>query len=209
MQRFRQVDRPSKEKHDAEVARISDEMKALEAKRALVTKKIDEAKEVNKDSPLGAARAEFNELRAIKAKINLEKKVILDRKDELKAVTENLINAHKNAKGAIRYTKLEDIEKRVSDLRRRQETTSMSLTEEKKLIKEIEELVSSKKLVSQLATKEVDITNSKLASKDLQGAIKDVYAKLKDVDQKLDAKKAEIEALNEKESSNRSKVRAG
>lgn len=69
-----------------------------------------------------------------------ERKAIFDRRDELKAVTDSLINDAKAAKGGIKYTKIEDIEKRMKQLQTKQETVSMSLQEEKKLIKEIEEL---------------------------------------------------------------------
>jgi len=160
-------------------------MKKLEQERAAVIKKIEAVKDATKDSPLGAARAEWQSLKAVKVGILNERKVIFDRRDQIKAQTESLINDAKKAKGDIKYKTIEDIERRMKDLARRQETTSMSLSDEKKLVKEIEELSSSKKVVAQLAGKEDNITNSKLASKDIGGAIAEKNQALKEINAKV------------------------
>ena len=181
-------------------------MKKLEQERAAVIKKIEQVKEATKDSPLGAARAEWNELKAVKSRILNERKVVFDRRDQLKAQTESLISDAKKAKGGIKYTKTEDIEKRMKELRRRQETTSMSLSDEKKLVKEIEELSASKKIVAQLSGKEDNIANSKLAAKDISGAIAEKNQALKEINAKLDEHKVVLDSLNETENSHRSKI---
>ena len=200
------VERPSKERHESEIEKINDEMKKLEQERAAVIKKIEQTKEATKDSPLGAARAEWQELKAVKSRILNERKVIFDRRDQLKAQTESLINDAKKAKGAIKYTKTEDIEKRMKELRRKQETTSMSLSDEKKLVKEIEELSASKKVVAQLSGKEDNIANSKLAAKDISGAIAEKNQALKEINAKLDEKKVVLDSLNETENTHRNKI---
>ncbi|GMH87468.1 hypothetical protein TrVE_jg11587 [Triparma verrucosa] len=197
------VERPSKEKHESDIEKLNEQIKVADAARDAAAKKINDLNNGAKNSPLGAARTEFNKLKSKKMAIMNERKAIFDRRDELKAVTDSLINDAKAAKGGIKYTKIEDIEKRMNQLRTKQETVSMSLQEEKKLIKEIEELSASKKVVAQLASKEDGIQSSKLAGKDVQGAIAEKNKALKEINDLLDAKKAEMEELVAKDQGKR------
>ena len=127
------VDRPSKEKHESDIEKLQDQIKAYDLQRASVTSKIESINLASKDSPLGAARAAFNKLKQQKSSILNERKAVFDRRDALKAKTDSLINDAKASKGAVKYTKLEDIEKRQKELAKRQQETTMTLNEEKKV----------------------------------------------------------------------------
>ncbi|GMI13171.1 hypothetical protein TrLO_g9202 [Triparma laevis f. longispina] len=197
------VERPSKEKHESDIEKLNEQIKVADAARDSAVQKINTLNNGAKNSPLGAARTDFNKLKNKKMAIMNERKAIFDRRDELKAVTDSLINDAKAAKGGIKYTKIEDIEKRMKQLQTKQETVSMSLQEEKKLIKEIEELSASKKIVAQLAGKEDGIQASKLAGKDVQGAIAEKNQALKEINTLLDAKKAEMDELVAKDQGKR------
>merc|ERR1712218_590934 len=59
----------------------------------------------------------------------------------------------------------EDINKEILKLQRKQETTSMSLSEEKRLIKEMEALQASKNLVEDPKDKEIDAVQAQIEEK--------------------------------------------
>ncbi|GMI31254.1 hypothetical protein TeGR_g8906 [Tetraparma gracilis] len=170
------------------------------------TAKIDKITNATKDSELGAARAEFNRLKGLKQTILKERGAIFDKRDAIKEVTDKLIGDAKKSKDAVKYTSLESIEKRIRELHDRQSTTSMSLAEEKKLVKEIEELSASKKKVAAITANEDKIGASKAGAKDLQAAIAEKGKELTGINEQLDKQKVVLTALSEKEGATRSVI---
>ena len=106
----------------------------------------------------------------------------------------------------VKYTKVEDIDRRMKELTKRQMEVSMSLNEEKKLIKEMEELSASKKVVGLLASKEGEIGASKLGMKEITAAIAEKNAALKTLSTEMDERKKEMDALSAKDSDTRGKI---
>jgi len=178
----------------------------LESERAVILLKIDGLNNLHKDSPLGAARAVWNTLKAERAVIMKERGLIFDRRDAIKAATDSLINDAKKSKDQVKYTSLEQIEKKIKELHIKQSTQTMSLQDEKKLIKEIEELSASKKVVGALAAKEGEIGASKLAASDVKSAIAEKTKLLTAVNEKLDAHKLILDKLSEKEQGTRGAI---
>ena len=181
----------------------------LEKQKSVFTSKIDALSGKNagpKDTALGVARNEMKAMIAEKAVIMRERTEIFNRRDALEAQRQVLMNDSKKGREGIKFTKVEDIEKRMKELKVRQETVSMSLNDEKKLLKELEELQASKKVVAALAAKEADIATSKNATKDIGATIAEKNGLLKDVNDRLDAKKVQVEAMAAKEGSTKSIV---
>jgi uncharacterized coiled-coil DUF342 family protein len=201
-----QIDRPSKEKLDKVIEGHEHIIAGLENQRLAISAKIDAILNTSKDSALGAARAEFNKLRAQQQTIMKERSVIFDKRDAIKAATDSLINDASKAKGAVKFTSLEAIEKRIRELHVKQSTCSMSLAEEKKLVKEIEDLSASKKVVAQLAAKEDAISGSKLEAKDIKGAIAEKAKELAAINEKLDAAKKVLDEVSAKEQGTRGAI---
>jgi len=96
-------------------------------------------------------------------------------------------NDKKQARANVRFGDAESIDKEIAKLKQRQETTSMSLTEEKKLLKEIDALQTSKQVLDDLKDKDKGIDDIKAQRKTL-GA--EISAK----DKEIDAKQVEIDA---------------
>merc|ERR1712125_314112 len=108
----------------------------------------------NRTSPVSKERDALARLRSQKGALITEKKAIRNQ-------SERLFEGQKAAKQSVKFTNIVDIDDEIKKLQKRQETTSMSLTEEKRLIKEMDALQASKKLVAQLKTQEVNLENVK------------------------------------------------
>merc|ERR1712085_244430 len=101
--------------------------------------------------------------------------------DIVRKNADTLMNRSKEAKSNMRYFDAKSIDEEIKKLKRRQETTSMSLGEEKMLIKEIEAMESSKKFL-------VDVQNTETS---IDG-VKEERTTLK---KRIDAKNKEIDAV--------------
>ena len=201
-----QVPRPSKEAHEKAIDFLNTGIASLESKRNGITAQIEQLANKQKGSVLGAARSKFDSLKNQKRQVMNERKEIFNKQDQIKAVTDGLIKSAKDAKSTIKFSSIEQVEKAIRELRRKQETCTMSLTDEKKLIKEIEQLSASKKIVAQLSGKEDDIQASKTASGDMRGMIAEKNKALDELSKQMDAQKAVLDALNAKESVNKNQI---
>ena len=93
-----------------------------------------------KNTEIGKAKEAILVLRKKKSDLIDEKRAIRAQLDMLKAQGDKLVKDKKDAKSSIRFNSVEEIDAEIKKLQRRQETTSMSLTDEKKLIKELDAL---------------------------------------------------------------------
>jgi uncharacterized coiled-coil DUF342 family protein len=152
---------------------------------------------------LGKAKEEHQQLRAQKGALIDAKKSIRERLNVVRGQADQLANDRKQGKTGVRFHNLADIEAEISKMERRQETTSMSLSEEKKLIKEMDALKASKSLVADLKSKETDLEGCKEQRKVIQA---ELNAKDKEIDElqvEIDAKNEIITAMAEKETDKR------
>lgn len=129
---------------------MEDAIEEIKKARADFQIKIDEQLESKSNSAVAKEREAQSELRSKKSILINEKHGIRNRLNELKAQTDRLLNDRKSGKQTLKFTKMEDIEEELRKLKIAQETTSMSLSEEKRLIKEIDSLQASKKVVAQI-----------------------------------------------------------
>merc|ERR1740117_84156 len=102
-------------------------------------------------------------------------------------------------KGNMKFSNAEDVNKALKKLEMQQSTSSMTLNQEKDLIKEIEVLKSMKKLVSGLSGAKAKAGEMKEQSKDLGEQIKSVNGELTAANGKIEEQKAVLDKLNEKE----------
>jgi uncharacterized coiled-coil DUF342 family protein len=106
----------------------------------------------------------------------------------------------------MKFTTVPEIEKEISRLQRKQETSSMSLADEKKLIKEIEALQASKRTAGELQSKQGNLNSIKEDRKTIQA---DLTAKDKEIDsiqRQIDEQSKVVKELTEKQSSQRGEV---
>lgn len=193
-----QVPKPNKEEHDKQLNEIEVVLNSIKESRQKVQSKIDEALNANKNSAIGKEREELQKLRNQKNALIEEKKAIRAKLDQAKNQADKIMKDKKDAKSNIKFTNVADIDKEIAKLQRIQETTSMSLNEEKKLIKEMDALKNSKAIVAQLKDKDAAMDGVKNERKAI-GAM--IAAKDKEIDavQKLmDDKMTIIKGMSEK-----------
>lgn len=186
---------------------ITDAIDAIKEDRQKIQSKIDESmNDPEAKAALQKARAELAELKTKKNNLINEKKAMRAQLDQAKSATDKLIKDKKDTRSNIRFHSLEEINAELAKLQRRQETTTMSLTEEKKLIKEMDALEASKKYVADLKSKDAAMDDVKEQRKTIGQRI---AAKDKEIDEeskKIDEIMTTIKAFNDKESKKRDNI---
>lgn len=156
-----------------------------------------------KGSEIGQERDAMSKLRAQKGALIDEKKKIFAKLDAIKSQGDKIAKDRKETRSNVKFSKVEDIEKEIAKLKKQQETTSMSLSNEKRLLKEMEGLQASKALVAQLKNTEGDMENIKEQRK-LIGA--QISAKDKEIDEvqaQINVHFERVKELSEKETDKR------
>lgn len=199
-------DKPDKAKHDAEVEAISSEIDSLKDQKNKLQDKIEAALNANRSSIPTKERNAMKDLRNTKGKLIDEKKILQKSLEKLKKDTENLMNDRKAAKANIRFYNVEDIDKEIMKLKDRQETTSMSLMEEKNLIKEIESLQKSKELVNSFKQTDASIDDSKTQRKLISEQLKAKDAEIDAVQAKIADKQKDLDSMKSSQDEQRKGV---
>jgi len=200
------VDRPDKEGHEDDIAALNVEIDNLKDKRRDVQNKIDSSMDTRGGSAVMKEREILNRLHGQKRSLINEKKTIRARLDKIKNQSEKIFEDKRRTKDSMRYTKLEDIEAQLKKLQITQETTSMSLSQEKKLLKEMSLLTASKKLVMQLKTKETDLEDVREQRKNISAEIAAKDKEIDEVQRQIDTQNVVVKSLSEKENEGRDKV---
>ena len=184
-----QVDRPDKAAHEKALQDLTDAIDKLKADRTKMQEKIDAAM-TGSDGKSGMqeTRNKLQELKQKKQALIEEKKAMRAEMDAARTETDKLIKDKKDAKSNLKFNSLADIDKEIAKLMKLQETTSMSLNEEKKLIKEVDALKASKKFVTQLQDKES-------AMDDVKDKRKTIMERIKSKDKEIDGLTKEIDAI--------------
>jgi uncharacterized coiled-coil DUF342 family protein len=157
-------------------------------------------------SGLGRERDVLNKLKNRRGLMIEQKRQIRTRLEIVKADADKLIGQTKTARSGMKFSTVPEIEKEISRLQRKQETSSMSLADEKRLIKEIETLQASKRTAEELRSKQ---GNLDIISKDRKTIQSDLAAKDKEIDsiqREIDAQFKVVKELTEKQSSQRGEV---
>ena len=205
---FPQEDRPDKAVHEKEIEELNSTMDSLKEARKKLQEKIDASmNDPESKSKLQEARTKMNGLKTKKNALIEEKKKLRAQLDQAKNQTDKIVKDKKDAKSNVKHKSVEEIDEAIKKLHRKQETTSMTLNEEKTLIKEISALQNSKKFVA-------DIKNKDAAMLDIKEQRKLVAAQITAKDKEIDGFSKEIDEImkvikgvNEKESSKRDTVK--
>lgn len=131
-------------------------------------------------SGIQASRTKLNELKNIKNKLIDEKKIMRIQLDTYKDKTDKLLKEKKDTKNNVKFNSVDEINNEIKKLEKKQETTSMTLNDEKRLIKEIDALKASKKFVVDLKTTDASIDNVKEEKKSI---INNITLKDKEIDE--------------------------
>jgi uncharacterized coiled-coil DUF342 family protein len=146
----------------------------------------------------------MNVLKAKKLLMINEKKPMRAQLDGLKAAGDKLSKERKDTRSGVKFGSIEEIDKEIKKLRRLQETTSMSLSEEKRLLKEIDCLMASKDKIKDLKSKELDFDSVKAKRNTINTAIKAKDKEIDAVSKEMDEVGAKIKGMAEKHTDKRS-----
>lgn len=207
---IKRIERPSKEEHEADIAAIESTVDVIRAELRSLQCKVDYATgkkdDKQKNVPLARERDVLNKLKNRKGLMIEQKRQIRTRLEIIKANADKLIGQAKSARSGMKFTTVPEIEKEIRRLQQKQETTSMSLADEKRLIKEMEGLQASKRTAEELQTKQGSLDSIKVDRNMIQA---DLAAKDKEIDsiqKQIDAQTKIVEELMEKQSGERGKV---
>lgn len=185
------------------MAAIDSEIEKLRTEKDKVQDKIENFMKSLRGTEVGKEKAALQDLRRQKRMLIDQKKAIRGRLDMMRNQSDKLFNDQKQAKASIKFTTIESIDAEIRKLQKRQETTSMSLSEEKRLIKEIGQLQSSKPLIAQLKNKETSLNDVKEQRKLINA---ELTAKDKEIDvvqKQIDEKSSSLDDLTKNETDNR------
>lgn len=204
IKKSRQVEKPDKALHDESLKTLDEKFERLKDERRKVQDKIDEAMGAGKNTEMGKARDAMAALRAQKSKLIDEKKAIRAQLDVLKAAGDKIFKDKKDAKSTVRFSTVEEINKEIAKLQKQQETTSMSLTEEKKLIKEMDALQASKSKIKDVASKDSELLDVREKRNLVSDQIKAKDKEIDAVSKEMDEVGAKIKTMSEKETDKKS-----
>ena len=199
------VPRPSKDDQEKEVGAINSQIDALKAERQALQTKIEGNLTGKGGNPAAeAAKDELKKLRAQKGGLIDEKKALRAQLDAARNANDKLQNERKAAQSSVgKFRNLQEIEAEIARLHKRQETTSMSLAEEKRLIKDIDALESSKKTVASIKSKDDELNATRDQKKALQTQLNAKDKEIDAVQSIIDDKSAALKAIYDQEADKR------
>lgn len=199
------VQRPDKAEYEAKTNSLNEEVAEIKDKIDELDTKIAEAKSSGSDqsSELKEAKEALKALREKREQKQKERAEIVSQQEAAKASLKSKVAATKSLRAELKYETPEKYDERILELEKKQSTTSMTLREEKNLLKEIEQLKSSKKLVTALAATNTEIQADKQSTQSIGDALKAKTTELDEIRKQYDKQKKVVDALNEANSSRR------
>eukprot|EP00536_Pseudo-nitzschia_multiseries_P015291 jgi/Psemu1/217461/e_gw1.853.23.1 len=202
------VEKPDKAGHEAKLKELDAKFDELKKEKDKVQAKIEATLASGKNTEIGKAKEVMVGLRAKKGKLIDEKKAIRAELDSLKKTGDKLVQDKKDAKSSVRFSSVEAIDAEIKKLQKRQETTSMSLTEEKKLIKEMDALMNSKDKVKDVKSKDASLDEIKKQRTVVNDSLKAKDKEIDAISKEMDEVGSKIKAIAEKETDKRSTLDA-
>jgi len=193
------IPKPDKAAHEKVIAEIQAEIKKGQDRLNEIRKEMDalQSGRSGMSEKIQASKAKFNEIRAERQKAMEERNEVSLRLKALQGKRDEHTKQQKALRSEIRFTSAEEIEKQIDALHLKQETQSMSLMEEKNLIKEIETLKQSRKLVAKYADVQKLGDKHREDIKEVRALHNEKNAVMDKVHERLNAQKKELDALYE------------
>lgn len=128
-----------------------------------------------------------------------QKQSIREQLDALTKSREAVRTSLRDMKSSMKFTTVEDIEKEIDKLEDEIQHSTLSLTEEKKLLEEIRKLKSSRSLVGQYNEKLNSLSQEDSNRAELQSSLKQADAQLNDIKKEEEKLRSELSELRTKE----------
>ncbi len=116
-----------------------------------------------------------------------ERKRLFDARDAFNSSLEKMKEDSKKMRNEIKFRSVEDIDKAIERLEYRQSTSSLSLSEEKQLLKEVSMLKANRRELHSFISSAPNPDGTKDALKNINEQINSHGPKLKEVSERLDA----------------------
>ncbi|CAM9420671.1 unnamed protein product [Ectocarpus sp. 12 AP-2014] len=177
---------PDNDEHELQVGAINESIKKIKDDIEVLRAKIDEASEARRGQgdEMGEARAVMRALKEERDEIRSHLDTMQADSARAKAALEGHDKSRRALQSSLKFKTVGEIETAIRQMEARQQTSSMSLAEEKRLIKEMEQLKTSKKTAAQFMSQEEMVKGAK----DGYGAARKTESE----------KKAELRAVQEK-----------
>lgn len=199
--------KPDKKELEQQCEIINTEITQLQEKLISIKSLIEKANIDNSGSrvEIDAARAKLQKLYSEKNKLNGERSQLTASRDALKDALLKRTNEEKALRAEIKNSNLDYIENQINELETRQKTTSMSLQDEKKIIKDIKTLQQTKKTVLLLADLKAAIHREKEVKSAADKVCSDKIEEIHALNEQIAAQKAVLDEFtkgpaNQKES---------
>ena len=145
------MNKPDKFKYEGIIDELNNEIDSIKLQRSNLLKRIKASQ--NGGSAFreakDKARKTMSAFVKVKNGIMAERKALFNQRDAIRASTDRLREMGRNMKGSLgNFNSVGDIDRKIKQLHERQNTTNMSLRDEKDLIKQIDQLTSMKKTVA-------------------------------------------------------------
>ena len=149
---------------------------------------------------LDAARQGLKALTAERNRVLAERTEITSSRDACRDKLNALINNEKAMRHDMKFSSVEAIDSQIRELELRQARTTMSLTDEKKIVKDIHNLQMSKKTVGALADMKADVERQKSNRLELDRRITEKNVELKAINDRMTAQRNLLDSLNKEPS---------
>lgn len=193
------VPKPDNDAYARKNAEMDEQIGELRKRREALQKEISDINNAanSTNTEFGRERAVMQSLRQEKDKLVRERKEIYDARDAAKDVLERSQSAMRSLRAELKFTSVEDIENEIAKLRYKQETESMALSDEKALVKEIEALQASKKVVAQFAEQNAAVRSNRESTATYREQIAAKNAEIDGVTERIKAQREVMNKLNE------------
>ncbi|GMG17733.1 unnamed protein product [Phytophthora fragariaefolia] len=196
--------KPDKAAHDAQVNALDAAIKSLQARAAAIRAEMDALK-TNRGGYGGQiqqAKAAFAALRGEKEALILQRNQLTARLRQTRDQKDSALKHQRSVRATLKFGSEAEFDSAIAELKHKQETSSMSLNEEKRVIKEIEQLQAQKKQVGAVAGDQGAVDKQNESIKEIRALQAKKNEEIDAVQEKLNAQKQaldELYRLNEEE----------
>ncbi|DBA00923.1 TPA: hypothetical protein N0F65_006123 [Lagenidium giganteum] len=191
--------KPDKAAHDSAISKIDAEIKKLQDRSNVIRKEMDALKTGRSGygAEIQAAKLVYNELRSQKDNLIQQRNQITARLKQSLDKKDSTVKQQKSLRASLKFQSIEEIDAEIAKLVRQQETSSMSLNEEKRLVKDIEALKKSKEQVHKVTQEQGSVDKHNDNIKDIKAEQAKKNAEIDAVQEKMTAQKAKLDKLYE------------
>lgn len=174
--------------------KVREEMAKIEAKIKIVSDKAKAMQQAQggNDDGLSEARARIKELKSNREKLISQRTSIYGVRDKARESRDEKMSQMKDLKSQTKFKDVGEIDRSIKKLETMQFTTTMSLTKEKEVLKEIAELQKQRRVLAQHMVVASVLDGGKTTTVDTGAQIKDINESLSTIKAEMEKLQAEV-----------------